>query len=617
MRLVPYSSFLLEQASRWVHTSVNAHSTEFSEHTSFLAKSVAVALITSVLLPIAALTLSGMPLAIVLGCAIIASALLSSLWVSKTGKLSVATTAISMLTCAALSILIAATGGWSSPYIVLCAAIPLLANIGLSTSKLMLTAVVAVTFTLAMVFQLELQALAQSFGAVPAVNLNHLVIATVLLFSVTIFAVQKFNRSMKSEKENTSHARSRWNLLSENGSGLIAKHDATGKTLFVGANCRAITGTSASSLHNSGYLEKVHLQDRVIFLKALSDAAHTGNDQMCEIRIRYKGQGQQIWKTLEIICRPQRSKTNGQMEIISTANDVSERNTLRAELASAEEEIANATIAQRNFLATISHELRTPLNAIIGFSDIMHKELFGRLEDEKHREYTGLIQNSGQHLLHVVNDMLDMTRIESGKYELNLSTFDLVSVSDATLGMLRPLAEKNATRIACDVPANLPEIKADQNACQQILLNLVSNAIKFSPDDGLVSISARQHGRSIRIQVKDNGIGIPAAFMSSLGKPFEQADKNLNRKFEGSGLGVSVVMGLVELHGGKIDFASTEGKGTTVTLTLPIQAVVSRPMPANSQAGLVHLSAANRVQKTTSIENSVDHKGEARARVSA
>ncbi len=617
MRFTPFSSFLLEQSSRWVHTSVDAHSADFTKHASFLAKSVMVALTTSVLLPIAALTFSILPIAVVLGSAIIATALLSCLWVSKTGKLAFAKATISLLSCALLSIFMAATGGLSSPYIVLVAAVPFLPSFGLSGSKLLFTAVVAAFFATTLTFSAELQTLSQSIGYFPSFDWNHGLVAASLLFVIAAFAVRKFDVLLKSEQINTAHARKHWNLLAQNGAGLVSIHDASGKTLYVGENCRAITGTSAAALRNSGYLEKVHLQDRVIFLKALSDAAHTGHDQTCEIRIRYKGQDQQIWKTLEVVCRPQQARNNGRLEIVSTAVDVSERKTLKADLASAEEEIAKATIMQRTFLATIGHELRTPLNAIIGFSDIMSKELFGRLENKKHREYVGHIQNSGQHLLHVVNDMLDMTRIESGKYELNLTTFNLVSIADATLDMLRPLADKNATQVVCDVPANLPAIKADQNACQQILINLVSNAIKFSPEDGKVAISARQHGRSIRIQVKDNGIGIPASFMPSLGKPFEQADKNLNRKFEGSGLGVSVVKGLVDLHGGKIDFASKEGHGTTVTLTLPIKAAVSRPMPANSQAGLVHLSAASPVQKTTSIENSVDHKGEARARVSA
>ncbi len=617
MRFIPYSSFLLEQSSRWVHKSIEPTSAKFRDHTNYLTSAVSIAFVLSLALPVASILFSNVVIASALCASLIAVALLNALWVSKTGKLSSAKKSTSLFACALTSIAIVATGGWSSPYLVLCAALPFMVGFESKRAFLAFGVAIAAIIGTAIYFGSHLLAFVQSMELSTNTSVPHAAIAAALLFGLAFLTAQKFTQNLRNEQSRTLNAQTQLKLLSDNNSGLIAKHDASGATSFVGSNCRAITGTSAASLCNSGYLEKVHLQDRVVFLKALSEAAHTGHDQVCEIRMRYKGQGQQIWKTLEVACRPQRSSASGKMEIVSMATDVSERNTMRAELAAAEDEIAKATIAQRNFLATISHELRTPLNAIIGFSDIMHKELFGRLESEKHREYVGLIQKSGHHLLHVVNDMLDMTRIESGKYELNLSTFSLVSVADATLDMMQPLLEKNATRITCDVPANLPEIKADQNACQQILINLVSNAIKFSPDNGLVNISARQHGRSIRIQVKDNGIGIPASFMSSLGKPFEQADKNLNRKFEGSGLGVSVVMGLVELHGGKIDFTSTEGKGTTVTLTLPIHAAVARPMPANSEAGLVHLSAASRVRKTTSYDNSVDHKGEARARVSA
>ena len=617
MRFIPNFNFLYEQTSHWVHKSIAPSDPGFRKHKIFLTNAVLIALAIAITLPVAALSLKPMLPVLVAGIFALTVALTSALWTSKTGKLEHAKLVLQLLLSAAVVGVVATTGEFTSPYLAFICVLPFLFSFEKKRLQISFAAGLAMVVGLTAHFTTELQALAHSVFTTGAIHPNHTLIASVMLLIIAFVVSVKLNKNRSLVQRETAALRNQSKLLSKNNIGLIATHDKNGGTLFVSENCRAITGTSAASLCNSGYLEKIHLQDRVVFLKALSDAAHTGNDQLCEIRMRYKGQGQQIWKALEVICRAERSSINGRVEVVSIASDVSERNSLRSKLAAVEEEVAKSAIAQRKFLGTISHEMRTPLNAIIGFSDIMHKELFGQLESKKHREYVGLIQNSGHHLLHVVNDMFDMTRIESGKYELNIQTFKMVEIADATLDMLTPIAKKNGAQIICDVPANLPEMQADKHACQQIMINLVANAIKFSPDDGRVKITARQHGRSVRLQIKDNGIGIPSSFMPLLGKPFEQADKDLNRSFEGSGLGVSVVKGLVDLHGGNIEFSSEEGKGTTVTLTLPIRSKAARPVPANSENGLVHISAASPVKKQTITQTTVDHIGESRARVSA
>ena len=299
---------------------------------------------------------------------------------------------------------------------------------------------------------------------------------------------------------------------------------------------------------------------------------------------------------------------------------------LEENLQRAQQSAGQLNDAQRRFLATMSHELRTPLNAIVGFSDILHQELFGALTQQKHREYVALIQDSGRHLLHVVNDMLDMSRIEAGKYELSLSSFAFADVVDATCAMLQPMAAKGGVTVKTSIDASLPEMSADKRACQQILINILSNAIKFTPEGGSVVLSAKQFGRSLRIRLKDDGIGIAEDFLPTIGQPFMQAESGNDRRFEGSGIGLSVVKGLVALHGGEFQIKSKVGVGTTVTVTIPLAVpgslgnrAGSTPVPTDNSNQLVHLEPAKSASSAKQTQPVAPQysKGDRHARVSA
>jgi PAS domain S-box-containing protein len=236
-------------------------------------------------------------------------------------------------------------------------------------------------------------------------------------------------------------------------------------------------------------------------------------------------------------------------------------------------EIANR--AKSEFLANMSHELRTPLHAVIGFSELIHGRTGGPIEDI-YVEWAGEILNGGRHLLDVINDVLDLSRIEAGRYDVSDSQVDLAIVVRACRGMLRPQAEANQVRIDCEVVDAV--VLADRRAIKQIVLNLMSNAVKFTPPGGIVSVRIEQAASGdMALVVADTGVGIDKAALASLCAPFTQADASISRKYGGTGLGLAISRKLAVLHGGALTIESTLGRGTTVRVAFPAARVLTSP----------------------------------------
>ncbi|MGD0192138.1 MAG: HAMP domain-containing sensor histidine kinase [Rhizomicrobium sp.] len=237
----------------------------------------------------------------------------------------------------------------------------------------------------------------------------------------------------------------------------------------------------------------------------------------------------------------------------------------------AEHSAQAASRVKSEFLAHMSHELRTPLNAIIGFSDMMLQGIFGPVE-KRYGEYLGLINTSGVHLLEVISDLLDMSKIEAGKFVLHRESVDLAGLIADCSAVMRFAVEERGILLSTDVPADGTRLVADRRALKQILINLLSNAVKFTPTGGEVLISVRTGADSLEIAVRDTGTGIPETALERLGRPFERVTNNPHLACEGTGLGLALVYGLTHLHGGAVRIDSTEGVGTVVTLTLPTSA---------------------------------------------
>ena len=241
----------------------------------------------------------------------------------------------------------------------------------------------------------------------------------------------------------------------------------------------------------------------------------------------------------------------------------------------AKEEAEAASRSKSEFLANMSHELRTPLNAIIGFSDVMADEKFGPLGSGRYVQYSRDVGDSGRHLLNLINDVLDISKVEYGKLELIEEAVDLAEIIDGSLRLVRERADAAEVALAVEMPAPLPPLWADSRRIKQILLNLLSNAIKFTPPGGQVRLRAVARGDGLVLAVEDSGIGMDASGLELAMRPFGQVDSKLARKYSGTGLGLPLSKAFVALHGGTLEVESRPGEGTVVTVTLPRRRMIA------------------------------------------
>jgi signal transduction histidine kinase len=259
-----------------------------------------------------------------------------------------------------------------------------------------------------------------------------------------------------------------------------------------------------------------------------------------------------------------------------TARDVTEQVVANKTLLEAKQQAEVASKAKSEFLANMSHELRTPLNAIIGFADFIEQEPLGPLGNPRYREYVRDIARSGKHLLDIINDVLDVARIEAGKAELHEEEVALPALVEDVLKIMGRQIERARLQLARAFDPAPPRVRADARALRQILLNLVSNAVKFTPEGGTITIAlARRPGAGMALSVSDTGIGIAAGDIPKLMQPFAQVDNVYRRKHQGAGLGLTLVRSFAEMHGGRVQIESAPGRGTTVTITLPESRVLA------------------------------------------
>lgn len=356
--------------------------------------------------------------------------------------------------------------------------------------------------------------------------------------------------------------------LEERIDAVTARIAANGDLVDVSDQASYLFRLAPELLLGTGLFDRIHVADRVAYLCALSDVKEGAGHARADVRLRIPGQD---GRSADYHAyRVEMFRASEGRDVTALMRDNSEMAELKAELAGAAEQANSNEIAKNRFLAAVSHELRTPLNAILGFSDMLAHEMFGPFADPRQKEYVGLIHESGNHLLSVVNSILDVSKIESGTYPIHPEPFAFADAVEMCRSMMAHQASVKPVSLRVALAPSVGEVCADRRAIQQILINLVSNAVKFTPTGGSVVIGAARTGERLRFWVSDTGIGISSDDLKRLGQPFTQVQNDYTRQFEGTGLGLSLVKGLVALHEGAMAIESAPGDGTTVTVTVPI-----------------------------------------------
>lgn len=359
--------------------------------------------------------------------------------------------------------------------------------------------------------------------------------------------------------------------------GVVIRLLKSGDVQDVSPQAQRILNVQPTLLLGSGLFERIHVADRLAYLSALADLRQGAAMRKIALRLRLPAvEGEKPAAN----HRPFAIEFAGPGDhgdlILAVLRDDAEMAEMREAVVRADERVRGDDLAKSRFLAAVSHELRTPLNSIIGFADMLLHEIFGGFTDPRQKEYAGLIRESGNHLLSVVNSILDVSKIESGAYSIHPEPFRFAEAAETCRSMMGHQAATKAIRLEDRVAPNAGEIRGDRRAIQQILINLVSNALKFTPEGGHVAIGAKRLGSRLMFWVSDNGIGIAGDDLERLGQPFMQVQNDYTRRYDGTGLGLSLVKGLVSLHEGSMSIESAPGEGTTVTVSLPCEGPFGR-----------------------------------------
>jgi PAS domain S-box-containing protein len=324
----------------------------------------------------------------------------------------------------------------------------------------------------------------------------------------------------------------------------------------------------------------IHPDDRDRYLEAERLRKTDGKEYSVDYRIIHPATGQPRWMRENgwTVRDPETGVTYFDSYIL----DITDQKRLEADLRQAKESAEQANSAKTRFVAKMSHELRTPLNAIIGFSQIIESEAMGPVGNDTYREYAEHIRTSGLLLLNLIDDLLDMSRIEENQLVIRDETVTVEDICIDSVSLVEILADSKNIAVAVEVTPDLPALRADARAVRQMILNLLSNAIKFTPEDGKVTLTAAAEDGAISITVNDSGVGIAPKHQASVLLPFRQVDEEpLTNAQKGTGLGLPIVKSLIELHGGELVLQSDVGVGTTVSLRFPAERTIGRSAPAS------------------------------------
>jgi cell cycle sensor histidine kinase DivJ len=469
---------------------------------------------------------------------------------------------------ALIGYLVALTGGMNSPLIVWFALVPAEAALAGGRPAVLRAAAAAALVLLAVVAVEMFHALPRSRLELPIWQLYAgSVLAAVIQSAVVAIAAQDRQRVAD---QAAAQGAAMYRFLADNAMDLITRHSADGRIRFASPSALSLLGCAPEALVGLAPSALVHADDLKIMQAAFVEASYFGRAAAAEVRLK-RADGSHVWT--EMRCRPA-APTNGvAADIVAVTRDISERKRNERALIDARDLAEQANRAKSRFLANMSHELRTPLNAIIGFSEVMTFEMFGPVGSPRYLEYARLIHESGGHLLELINGVLDMSKIEAGKFELSEELFDLEEIATQAARFVKLQADRKGVALKLSVALPAKTIFADKRAIKQMLVNLITNGVKFTPRGGEVRIQAARDAGGIEIAVEDTGVGIGPEDLKRLGQPFEQVEGEHVRAQEGTGLGLALVKALTAMHGGDAAISSVLGEGTTVHVRLPYAAV--------------------------------------------
>jgi cell cycle sensor histidine kinase DivJ len=420
-----------------------------------------------------------------------------------------------------------------------------------------------------------------------------------LLLYIAFLSVCAIRAETTRTRADTANARD-LRVLTDAIGDIVLHLDRGGAVETIIGDTHKTYGLDRRDLIGRGFFQRVHVADRPAFLKLVSDAFESHAPLTALLRVQVGALPSPTGKYVEPIfnyfdarmclARPVVDELIGETveassPVVCILRDVTAEKRADEAIAAARAESERATASKTRFLANVSHELRTPLNAIIGFSEMLANAELAPTDPARQREYAQIVANSGNHLLEVVNTILDMSKIESGSMQIFPEPFSVPALIDQCCDMVQLKADQGGVNLLRDFRRDIDDLVADKRACKQILLNLLSNAVKFTPAGGKVRVRLAPEGNLLAVTVTDTGIGIGADDLTRLGDPFFQASASHDRAYEGTGLGLSVVRGLVGLHGGAIMVESAPRKGTSVTIRLPMDC--RAPGPAATTAAKI------------------------------
>jgi cell cycle sensor histidine kinase DivJ len=545
---------------RLLHPDVRRNRRAAAAHARFIGARLLIACLACAVLPAYLFFNDGLSAIEVMAMASVALLLVPAAFVSMTGRLDRGHDLSSILLSASIVALAIQSGGLQSPVLPLFAVV--LLDTAFSGARGALKGAVA-----SCLIGLGLIGFLPVYG--PASAASSGLVAGALTLHAAAMAWAFLGRG---ERHATSQMRSqaRATAALDTVGDVVLWREASGEISFANAAAHAELGLDRRAFNETFLVERINVGDRPAYLKAVSDARNGASPRgQALVRIAAEREGALEVRLFEMTARPVEA-SGSEPAVIIGLRDVTERHAADELREIARQEAERIATSKTQFLATMSHELRTPLNAIIGFSELLTQPDLVPQNDPRRDEYARIINGSGQHLLEVVNAILDMSKIESGMMTVEQERVELGRVIASSRELLAVRAADKAVSLVEAVASDLPDVISDRRALKQILLNLMSNAVKFTPAGGEVTVTAVRDRDHVEIVVADTGCGIAESDLERLGAPFFQARQSYDRQHEGTGLGLSVVRGLLGLLGGSMLIESAMGAGTRVAIRLPV-----------------------------------------------